>query len=445
MNVYTLFIIWLAKFISFCIKLFGLGSGATWPGEIVLRFNPNILGEFRKQIHGAKKIVFIAGTNGKTTTAKMLETIFKSHHKKVARNTSGANLDNGIISTFITHTSLWGTLTKDIFIFEVDEATLPNVLNMCPPDILILLNLFRDQLDRYGEVDAIAEKWLNILQRVSNKMLQLIINGDDPHLAYIGMELEKKKHIQLPIYYLGLNNDELFLPSMQHATDSIFCPHCGNRLTFGGFYFSHLGKYACGQCGFTHPKVSLTSKDVTSPLPGVYNIYNVLASTLCAKLFGISIEQSQLSLSSFIPAFGRMEKIQFKNKVVQVLLSKNPTGFNESMRTIVSSGINGPILFVLNDRIPDGADISWIYDVDFEVLVNDTQRKIILSGDRCFDLGVRFQYAGFIESQMTICERLEEAIEIGIKELRDTEQLWILPTYSAMLETRKILVGRKIL
>lgn len=453
MSFYIKLVILLSKCISMIIRVLRLGSGATWPGEIALQLYPSILKEYRNLLKGNKHIIFIAGTNGKTTTAKMLETILRRNNKRVARNASGANLDNGIISTFIDHTSLFGRLKKDIFIFEIDEATVPHVMELCPPNVLILLNLFRDQLDRYGEVDIIAEKWLSTFKEMQTT--QFIINGDDPHLAFIGEEISKsaskaQKMMQRiekdnRVMYFGLNDEELFLPTMQHATDSIFCPNCGNRLTFGGVYFSHLGKYACGQCGFTHPKLALSAKEVTSPLPGVYNIYNVLAAVLTAKTLGILESESTEAIKHFTPAFGRMEKIIYKGKKAQILLSKNPTGFNESLRTILQSQTKGPILMILNDNIPDGKDISWIYDVDFEVLTQFQETKIWISGDRCFDLANRLQYAGVKPQQIILKPSLEEAINGSAASIAEDEQLWILPTYSAMLETRKIMVGRKIL
>lgn len=434
-----------AKLASFVINTFHLGSGATWPGEIALRLHRSILTDFFRQADG---VVLIAGTNGKTTTAKMLDTILRADHRKSVRNSSGANLDNGLISTFIAHTNAQGRLKKSIFIFEVDEATLPHILRQGTPRAIVLMNLFRDQLDRYGEVDAIAEKWLQSFLSDDQDQKKhevhhqtFIINADDPHLAYIGQKLEERG---VKVFYFGLNNPELFLPSMQHATDSIFCPQCGNRLTFGGVYFSHLGKYACGQCGFTHPKLALTSKEVASPLEGVYNIYNTLAAQLTARFFGISNEQSSTYIQHFRPAFGRMETVSYQGKKAQILLSKNPTGFNESIRTIIVSKKKGPLLCILNDRVPDGRDISWIYDVDFEPLW-ELDTHMVVAGDRAYDLAVRLQYAGIDEKNMNVFNELDNAVASAFQYVKEDEQLWILATYSGMLDVRKTITGRKIL
>ncbi len=427
------------------IQLLKKGSGGTWPGEVALRISPDILSHFDFR---SKKVLYIAGTNGKTTTASMLETILRKSGVKVKRNDSGANLDNGLVSVLCADTTILGKLKHDVYIFEVDESALGGMCRQKPPDILVLLNLFRDQLDRYGEVDAIAVKWAGTFGNMH--ATAFVINADDPQLAYIGKKL---KNVQ----YFGLENRELFLTNIQHATDSIYCPSCNQRLTYGGVYFSHLGKYSCGKCGFTHPDVRIQSGDVKSPLEGTYNVYNTLAAVLCARILGV---QDQNSLRLFRPAFGRQEEIVHKGKNIKILLSKNPAGFNESLRTVLPK--KGPILFLLNDRIPDGTDVSWIWDVDFEMI--DGKRKLIVSGDRGYDMALRLKYAGLGEREKEKGEREEMqgerekekgerayvfedmriALEKAIELSDENEILWILPTYSAMLEIREILTGRKI-
>jgi UDP-N-acetylmuramyl tripeptide synthase len=421
MNLRTQVAIFLGKLTSLISKTFRLGAGATWPGEIALRINPRIL---RILSSKASHIILVAGTNGKTTTVKMIETILEHQGFRVVRNASGANLDNGVVSVFLQD------LHAKYYIFEVDEATLPNVLKDITPEILVLTNLFRDQLDRYGEVDTIAEKWMTAL-RALDTHTTVIVNCDDPHLSFIGSKLKAK------VKYFGLENPSLFLPKMQHATDTIYCPNCGNRLTFAGVYFSHLGKWACGKCSFTPPKEDITSADVISPVEGVYNIYNALASVLTARELGIHIEGIKEGLARFTPAFGRMEHIVVNGRRVKILLSKNPTGFNESLRTVAASRDRGPVLFILNDRIPDGRDVSWIWDVDFEEYRDFP--KYMVSGDRAFDMALRLKYAEI--TNVSLIHDISEAIF----SVSENEVLWILPTYSAMLDVRKTLIGRKIL
>jgi UDP-N-acetylmuramyl tripeptide synthase len=224
---------------------------------------------------------------------------------------------------------------------------------------------------------------------------------------------------------------------MQHATDTIYCPNCGNRLTFAGVYFSHLGKWACGKCSFTPPNEDVISADYDSPVEGVYNKYNTLAAALTVQELGIHKEQIKEGLVKFTPAFGRMENIIVNGRRVKILLSKNPTGFNESLRTVSASADRGPVLFILNDRIPDGRDISWIWDVDFEFYKDFP--KYMVSGDRVYDMALRLKYAE-IKNVQIIQNIVEAVFSVG-----ENEVLWILPTYSAMLDVRKSLIGRKIL
>lgn len=423
----------LGKCVSTISRVFRIGAGATWPGEIAIRVYPSILTQFAKQ---NVTTVLVAGTNGKTTTVKMIETILQTRGiRRVAHNRSGANLENGLVSAFVADMGLLGKLRSKYFIFEVDEATLPNILPKLTPKVLVLTNLFRDQLDRYGEVDVIAEKWLDAFGRLT-PATTVLVNADDPHLAFIGTK------IHAPVKYFGLGEPALFRKTMQHATDTIYCPSCGNRLTFGGVYFSHLGKWACGTCGFTHPALDIEDKDFESPLEGLYNHYNALAAALTSRTLGIADAIIRQGLVSFKPAFGRMETIRSEGKAIKILLSKNPTGFNESLRTVQESKEKGPLLLVLNDRIPDGTDISWIWDVDFEELKGNPY-PVIVSGDRCFDLGLRLKYAEVKTER--IYEQLEDAIGEGLAITKDNEIFWVLPTYSAMLEVRKLLTGRKIL
>lgn len=433
MNLRTRVAIILGKSVSWISKTFRLGAGATWPGEIALRMNPRIL---RVLSEKAPHIILVAGTNGKTTTVKMIETILAAAGKNVIRNASGANLDNGLTSAFLADMQWNQHFRSNYFIFEVDELTLPNVLKDITPEIIVLTNLFRDQLDRYGEVDAIAEKWMVALGALDTKTT-VIVNADDPHLAFIGSKLSTK------VKYFGLEDPLLYLPKMQHATDTIYCPNCGARLTFAGVYFSHLGTWACGKCSFVPPKNDMVSADFVSPIEGVYNKYNTIAAGLTTHVLGLSKAEIAAGLTKFTPAFGRMESIIANNRRVKILLSKNPTGFNESLRTVAASADRGPVLFLLNDRIPDGHDISWIWDVDFE-LYKDFP-KYLVSGDRMYDMALRLKYAEIDANKMEVIPSFAEAIDQSVYNVKENEVLWILANYSAMLDARKILTGRKIL
>lgn len=420
----------IGMFVSRIARVFGYGAGSTWPGELALRVYPKILLHLKKRV--TKGIIYVAGTNGKTTTSLMISGILKQSGCTVLHNTSGANLLNGIVSSFFNS---WRK--TDFAVFEIDENSLPKLLQFIHPDVLVLMNLFRDQLDRYGEVDAIGSLWRTALTTLSEKTT-IIANGDDPMIAAVTEKL--RAHV----VYIGLEDPKYYLPKMQHATDSIYCPKCGSRLTFGGVYFSHLGKWACGACGFTHPDILLTAASYNSPLEGVYNIYNTLAAAAASEVLHIDSGLIRQSLDTFQPAFGRMEEVIYKGVSIRVLLSKNPTGFNESLRTVLASEKKGPMMLVLNDRIPDGIDVSWIWDVDFEQLKNYAY-PLVVSGDRTYDMAVRIKYAIDEKTHMESDDNLESAIKKIVSTVKSGETVWILATYSAMLDVRKIITGKKIL
>ncbi len=415
----------------------------------------------------------------------MIKKILEVQGASVVHNDSGANLDNGIISAFIKHASWSGVIDADWGVLETDENTLPIVISALsfrlqpgspsrsqspagrwPKDsfqvkedkkvIVVLLNLFRDQLDRYGEVDVIAEKWERALrlaplsgassgQALEHKDTTLILNADDPLVAHLGIT---SKH---PVTYFGVNDKTKYLSKMEHATDSIFCLNCGGRLSYEGIYYSHIGIWSCTKCGEKRPNPDVS--DWKSPIPGLYNQYNSLAAVSVAKALHIQDKEISSSLASFQPAFGRQEEFETNGKKVKIFLSKNPAGFNQSLKTVLELGAT-QLLFVLNDRIPDGRDVSWIWDVDFEML--PFHLTPIVSGDRAYDLAVRFKYAkpyhklpkGAVSEPQTpilIYPDLRIALKFCLDNPNKNETLYILATYSAMLEVRKILKGRKIL
>lgn len=418
--------------------ILGVGAGGTWPGEIALTLCPNILSYFFTNVE--KGIILVAGTNGKTTTSKMIQNILSNEKSKgkntIVHNETGANLINGLVSAFIQKWNFGKSF--DWAVLEVDEAALPSVVTQISSYngkiILVLLNLFRDQLDRYGEVRTIAKKWKDAMTLLPNQT-QLIVNADDPEL--VAMSREKNS------LYFGINDSEKFLKIKEHATDSTYCSVCGNRLTYEGIFFSHLGIWKCTKCGNSRPK--LTLDQFPSPLPGLYNRYNTLAAVLAGKLLGKKTQEMSDSLKNFLPAFGRQEELTKDGKRVKFFLAKNPAGYNATLRTLLELGARH-IVFLLNDRIPDGRDVSWIWDVDFEMLPANI--VAIVSGDRVYDLAIRMKYAQQINTsapKILTYEKTKDALEYGLGNIERDETLYVLPTYSAMLEAREILTGRKIL
>lgn len=430
-----LFLQLVARLISFINQHLKWGTGTTWAGEVALILDSNI---FTRLIRPEAEVILVAGTNGKTTTAKMIHEVLSEKNRVIANDT-GANILNGFVGTILLQMPLFFKLKKPIsYIFEVDESYLPIVLSSTVPTVLVLLNLFRDQLDRYGEVNAIAEKWLTALNSVNLTKTTLVINGDDPQLVFLGKQLEQKAG---KVLYFGLDDPKVGSGKLSHATDSIFCPICQTKLHFNDIFLSHLGNWHCQNCGFSHPTLAASKNDFVSPLLGTYNRYNALAAGLVLTDLKFEKAQIQAGLDSFIPAFGRQETIEFAGRNIKILLSKNPTGLNESLRTSAENTKN--ILLALNDRVPDGHDVSWIWDVDFEHFGSKFDR-IFLSGDRVYDLAVRLKYAN-LSPKVTIFESLPEATITLVNSVGVGDSAWILPTYSAMLDVRQILTGRQIL
>lgn len=427
--------IFVGKQLSSLFRTLNLGNGSTWPGHLALKVNKHFVRDILKA--SDIQIIVIAGTNGKTTTSLMIKSILEKNAKRVFLNESGANLLNGIASSLIQN-SKNSTLPYDFAIFEVDENALPKLLEEVTPDYLILLNLFRDQLDRYGEVRTIAGKWKSVVESLP-KSTHLLLNADDPQIGFLG------ENTKATVHYFGLEDINLHQLKRDHAVDSIYCPRCQAPLTFTIHYYSHLGNWHCESCG---AKVSglIYSRFPVFPLPGIYNRYNTLAAILTTSLIGIDEAASAKSLENFTPAFGRQEKLTFEGKNVQLFLSKNPTSFNQSLRTIIDLGAKH-ILFVLNDRVADGHDVSWIWDTDIEYSMTQFDH-ITVSGDRTYDMALRIKYAKDWtggNGQVTIDEDLKTAVKKALDHVLEDETLFILPTYTAMLDVRKILTGKKIL
>lgn len=426
------FSILFGKLTSFFIKTFTNRGASTWPGHLVLEFYPKFIKDILNK-NKKLKLILVAGTNGKTTTTKSLHYILEENNISSIRNEAGANLLNGLASLLIKYSNLSGKIDEDALLFEVDENSLPLILKETNPEAIILLNLFRDQLDRYGEINTTAEKWANALKKTSGKTI-IIANSDDPQIVKIAKSSSGKK------YFYSIEDNLKNEKELSHAVDSITCPECRSNLDYLKIAYSHIGNYKCPKCGFQNPKSEKVG--IITNLKGAFNIYNLAASVLTSeKVFNINKEKSTSILKKFKPAFGRQEKIYYHDKEVIILLSKNPTGFNESLK-IVTENKYSNILLILNDRIPDGKDISWIWDVDFEAL-EDKDLDISVAGDRTYDMANRLVYAGI--KKVASYENLEDAIKGSLSKINKSEKLIILPTYSAMLETRKILTGKSIL
>ncbi len=430
-----------AKTVTSLVRLSRMGAASVLPGSIARRLQPNVLPLLFQQVK--RGVILVVGTNGKTTTSLLLRTLLERQGWRVAHNATGANLINGLVTTLLDNTNLLGQLDADYAILEVDENILPLLLRDCQPQYILGLNLFRDQLDRYGEVDTISRRWQNAIAPLPSET-RVILNGDDPTLSHLGQQLPQK------VLFFGLSEPDLYLDEIPHAVDSIYCPSCGHSLDYEGVYLSHLGDYHCPKCSFSKSPLAVDSKEWPQILIGIYNKYNTLAAGLVAREMGIDTDTIYDTVKNFRAAFGRAEELDVNGKHVRILLSKNPVGMNETIRAVADIQKQGGAstkLLVLNDRTPDGTDVSWIWDVDTEKLV-ELGGTIVVSGDRVYDMALRLRYSqteGENNLKLIVKEDLQEAISTALELTPASETLHILPTYSAMLEVRGLLTGRKIL
>lgn len=426
-----------AKSVTAVVRGLKLSAGSVLPGAIARRIFPNVLPELFQR--AKKGVILVVGTNGKTTTSLLIKAILTAQGYKIAHNATGANLINGLATALIENTNLFGKLNIDYAILEVDENIVPILLKTSTPTHIVVLNLFRDQLDRYGEVDTISKRWQTAIAPLP-KSTQIIVNGDDPTLNHFGQQLSQD------VKFFGLSEPHLYLDAIPHAVDSIYCPQCGASLNYKGVYLSHLGDYHCDSCGFTKNPLDIDSNDWGQILIGVYNKYNTIAAGLLAENLGIHRDVINEEINHFKAAFGRAEELEVDGKAVRILLSKNPVGMNETIRAVndlQKQGKTSSALVILNDRAPDGTDVSWIWDVDMEKLA-ECPGKIIISGDRTHDMALRLHYCQG-KADLTVETDLQKAIQLALDATPPTQTLHILPTYSAMLEVRQSLLGRKIL
>ncbi|MBS0653122.1 MAG: Mur ligase family protein [Verrucomicrobia bacterium] len=428
-----------ARLAMFFIRLFKLGSGSSFPGRVASVIYPNIFQSLCAQIK--KGIILVTGTNGKTTTSLLLAEMFLSHD--VVHNKTGANFESGLTTALLEKAQLSGRLDADYGIFEVDELALVKILDQIAPFAIVAINLFRDQLSRYGEIQHILRSWENAILRLPASTL-LFLNADDPAVCHLGEKLPQK------VSYFGLNEPERYLSSKPQAADSIYCPDCDKRLNYSGFYLSHLGDYSCPQCSFKRKDPALQSSDWPQVSTDVYNKYNTMAAVSVAKEVGIDDEAIRSAILNFKPAFGRGESLAIDERKVVILLSKNPVSMNEMIKRtcrMMRRGDVETILFALNDEEMDGTDISWIWDVDLEPLAAKG-KLVVMSGSRAHELALRFQYSfeeSDAERKVHVEEDLEKAVAFALNNTPKNSTLPILPTYSAMLRIRKVLLGRQIL
>ena len=430
-------------------RLAGAGGGTTLPGKLLWRLDPGAVDRLAARLPEGSAL--ISATNGKTTTAAMVASILGGS-RRLAHNRAGANLVSGVASALVA------ARDAELGLFEVDEAALPEVARRVQPRALSLGNLFRDQLDRYGELELLAERWRGTARELPASTV-LVANADDPQLSDIASEHATRSGKTV---VFGLDDPRHASPPQQHAADSKWCVRCGTPYEYAAAYIGHLGDFRCPSCGHARPQLDVFARaielnglesvsfelvapegvrEVELRVPGLYNVYNALAAAALGRALGASLDEIQAGLQGFSAAFGRFERITVGDRSLLVLLIKNPAGANEVVRTLVAAGAPSLLLIALNDEIADGRDVSWIWDVDFEPLLGGLER-LVATGQRAAELALRFKYAGMAEDAIEVVPSLEEALDRALALTPPGEQLAALPTYTAMLALRDLVARR---
>jgi UDP-N-acetylmuramyl tripeptide synthase len=429
----------------------GRGGGTSLPGKVLMRLEPHAIAELADRL--PRGCAVISATNGKTTTAAMAASILEGAGTTLVHNRAGANMAGGVASTLLAASRPGGRIAGQFGLFELDEFWLDRVTADLKPKAILLANLFRDQLDRYGELDTIADRWATVAASAAPEV-GLVLNADDPLIADLGRN-------RAQVSYFGVEDDAMALPEMQHASDSKHCRRCGAAYVYETVYLGHLGHYRCPSCGQARPAPTIAaeqielqgtraasftlrtpagSRRVELPLPGLYNVYNALgAAALCLEL-AVGLDDVVAGLHQVRAAFGRAETVAIDKLELSILLIKNPAGANEILRTLVLEEGELDVLGVLNDRTADGRDVSWVWDADFEILASRL-RHVTCAGTRAAELALRLKYAGVPVDRIKVIYELPVALDAAVAEAQNG-RLFALPTYTALLELREELAAR---
>ncbi len=429
--------IFLARLIKLLIKIVGRSSGTSFIGMFTLKTNPDFLNFCSKYILHEK--ISVTGTNGKTTTAGLIAQILEANNKEVIHNAQGANMLTGIANVFATN--VVPSKRYDNCVLESDEAYLSKLYDYMKLDYLVVTNLFRDQLDRYGELDTTAKKIQSAIDK--NKDLVLLLNADDPLVANLGHDNKK-------LYY-GFENIEFAeTHTISHAPAEMFNCICGKPLEYSKRFYAQQGHYYCS-CGYKRPKCNYQGNakiysdyieisvlhngeetHYTFDSIGLYNAYNALAAISMALEIGYKQEEIQNALNTYKAMFGRAEKTEFNGHKTIIQLIKNPAGASEVLKTV---DLSSKILIAINDNFADGRDVSWLWDAEFELL-KDTEKTIVTSGIRANDMALRLKYAGVPSEKIKVVPDLFEAVEEVSSSEDKTEKVTIMPSYTALLQIK---------
>ncbi|HEY8582253.1 MAG TPA: MurT ligase domain-containing protein [Capillimicrobium sp.] len=423
-------------------------GGTSLPGKLLLRLQPGAIGRMARSLPQGS--VVISATNGKTTTAAMVASILERRGTTIVANRAGANMAGGIATTLLDARG-----RGDLGLFEVDEFWLGGVVEQLRPRALLLANLFRDQLDRYGELETIADRWAEVVAAAAPRGTRMVLNADDPLVADLGRDLPDALRF-------GVDDVSLALPGLQHAADSKHCRRCGAPYVYDAVLMGHLGHYHCPTGDAARPTPEIAARDVALagvraaaftlatpagqrrvelPLPGLYNVYNALGAAALATALGATLDEIVTGLEAVAPAFGRAETVALGERDLTLLLIKNPAGANEVLRTLLLEPGEHDVFGVLNDNTADGRDVSWVWDADFELLAGRV-RRATCAGTRAAELAVRLKYAGVDPDRIRVVPELEAGLDAATAD--GSGPLYALPTYTAMLALRDLLTRRGV-
>jgi len=436
--------IWVGKTVFFVSRLAGK-KGTTLPGALALRVYPALIGWMAKQL--PRGCVMVTGTNGKTTTSNMLAEVLVKSGLKLTFNRAGANLITGVTTAFLNSVTWDGRIRTDLALLEVDEATVIKVVPAVRPHTVVITNFFRDQLDRYGELD----KTVSLVKDSIYKYLpdaRLVLNADDPLVAQIGVGWQD-------VLYYGAATSSLSSKQSVQAREAKYCSFCGHTYVYELYHYGQLGIYRCPNCDFKRPdpeilaegielngidgsKFTFRDTEIQLQLQGFYNVYNALAAAAAALSLGVDQSTIKQGLEQFSPQAGRMERFKLGEDFLTLNLVKNPTGFNEVIRAMVQGGRPLCILIAINDNAADGRDISWLWDVDFEVL-RDPAQSVVCAGTRAEEMAVRLKYAGLDPERLLVVKELGQALDVFDRQVRSGQGAYVLPTYTALFPLRELM------
>ncbi|MBJ7353799.1 MAG: DUF1727 domain-containing protein [Thermoleophilaceae bacterium] len=441
-----------AKSVGAASRLSGRGGGTSLPGKLLLRLQDDAIARLSSEL--PRGAVVISATNGKTTTASLLASVLGRSRIPVVHNRAGANMAGGIATALLDATK-HGQVQGQLGLFEVDEAWTARIVEQTQPSVLLLANLFRDQLDRYGELETLADSWQQMIAQLPAET-RVVLNADDPLLAGLGADRPNT-------LYFGLTDTSHAEPVPRHAADSKFCRRCGAPLEYEAVQLGHLGIYRCPNGDFARPTPQIAATKITThgmegseitistpdgpidcelPIPGLYNVYNAVAATAAAHALDLTAGAISGGLAAARAVFGRVETLEIGGHSVALMLIKNPTGANEVLRTIAEESAPFDLWIALNDKIADGRDVSWIWDADFEMLAGKVG-QITCSGTRAEEMALRLAYAGIDRKRLIVERAVEKSFDAAVADsVRAATPIFALPTYTALLELRTAIAKR---